>query len=250
MITINSIKDERQESTNHSKPFIGVDESGNNWFVKPYLSNSGHETNALFNEFVAYNLAEKIGLPWPKGNIVQLSESVKRKLQLSLSYVVAYEFIDAFEELPQDHQFNDDQMNDLYGKSVFDNWLSIGDAKNDTCKLLNGNLLFMDAGIAFVDDNQDTWGENGLVWDAHELTVYSSPYHCDKLISIEGFQPWLHAISEIPSEYYQTLVDSIPQEWYVPESYKEKFVDVFSSSGEYFISMMNECIEWELGVQL
>ncbi|MBA5236687.1 hypothetical protein H2Y54_09000 [Pectobacterium aroidearum] len=250
MITINSIKDKLEKSTNHSNPFIGVDELGKDWFVKTYLNESGHETNALFNEFVAFNLAEKIGLPWPKGHVVQLSESVKSELHLSISYVIAYEFIHAIEELPEGYQFSNEQMNDLYGKSVFDNWLSIGDVKYDTCKLLNGNLLFMDAGIAFEDDNEDTWGENGLVWKAHKLTINSSPYHCGKLISSEGFKLWIDSICEIPSDYYQSIVDCIPQDWCVPESYKSKFVEVFSSSVDNYIPMMNECIEWELNRRL
>lgn len=246
VIIINSIKDKLEKSTNHSNPFIGVDELGNDWFVKTYFNESGHEINALFNEFVAFNLAEKIGLPWPKGHVVQLSESVKNELHLSISYVIAYEFIHAIQDVPEGYQFSNEQMSDLYGKSVFDNWLSIGDAKNDTCKLLNGDLLFMDAGIAFEDDNEDTWGEDGLVWDVHKLTINSSPYHCGNLISSEGFQLWMDNICEIPSDYYQSIVDRIPQDWCVPESYKAKFVEVFSSSVESYIPMMNECIEWEL----
>lgn len=159
VIIINSIKDKLEKSTNHSNPFIGVDELGNDWFVKTYFSKSGHETNALFNELVAFKLAEKIGLPWPKGHLVQFSESVKSELNVSTSHFIAYEFMHNLEELPEGYQFSNNQIKNLYGKSIFDNWLSIGDVKNDTCKLLNGELLFMDAGIAFEDDNCEAWGK-------------------------------------------------------------------------------------------
>lgn len=246
MIIINYIKDKLEKSTNHSNPFIGIDESAKEWFVKTYINASGHETNALFNEFVAFNLAEKIGLPWPKGHIVQLCESVKSELNVSISYIIAYEFIHAIEEVPEGYQFSNEQINALYGKSIFDNWLSIGDVKNDTCKLLNGELLFMDAGIAFEDDSCDTWGENGLVWTDNNLLIESSPYHHGLLHSAEGYKTWMNQICEIPVDFYQSIADSIPQDWYVPESYKTKFVEVFSSSCEKFIPMMKSCIEWEL----
>lgn len=246
MITINSIKDKLEKSTNHSNPFIGVDELGKDWFVKTYFNKSGHETKALFNEFVAFNLAEKIGLPWPKGYVVQLSESVKRELNLSISYVIAYEFIHALKELPEDYQFNDEQVNHLYGKSLFDNWLLIGDMKNDTCKLLNDELLFMDAGIAFEHDSDDPWGEDGLIWTNSKLFIESSPYHHGILRSAKGYKSWINRISEIPVDYYQSIAKSIPQDWHVPDSYKSKFVEVFSSSCEKFIPMMNSYIEWEL----
>ncbi|TYL42097.1 HipA family kinase [Dickeya sp. ws52] len=246
MIIINSIKDKLEKSTSHSNPFIGVDELGNDWFVKTYLNESGHETNALFNELVAFNLAKKIGLPWPKGHIVQLSEIVKSELNVSISHFIAYEFIHAIEELPDGYQFSNDQMNNLYGKSIFDNWLSIGDVKNDTCKLLNGELLFMDAGIAFGDDSCDTWGEDGFIWKDNKLFIESSPYHRGILHSAEGYESWMNQICEIPVGFYQSIADSIPQDWRVPESYKSKFVEVFSSSCEKFIPMMKSCIEWEL----
>lgn len=249
VITINSIKDKLENSTNHSNPFIGVDELGNDWFVKTYFNDSVHETNALFNEFVAFNLAEKIGLPWPKGYAVQLSESVKSELSLSITYVIAYEFIHAIEELPEGYQFNNEQLDNLYGKSLFDNWLLIGDVKNDTCKLLNGELLFMDAGIAFEDDSGDMWGEDGLIWTDSKLFIESSPYHCGILSSAEGYQSWINRVSEIPTDYYQFISDNIPQDWHVPESYKSKFVEVFSSSCDVFIPMMISYIEWELNRQ-
>lgn len=247
MIKINFIKDKLETSSNHSNPFIGVDELGNDWFVKTYFNGSVHETNALFNEFVAFNLAEKIGLPWPKGNIVQLSESVKSALNLSISYVIAYEFIHAIEELPEGYQFSKEQVDNLYGKSLFDNWLLIGDAKNDTCKLLNGELLFMDAGIAFEDDSGDMWAEDSLIWNDRKLFIESSPYHCGILSSAEGYQSWIKKVSEIPVDYYQVISDSIPQDWHVPKGYKSKFVEVFSSSCEIFIPMMSSCIKFELG---
>lgn len=249
MIIINSIKDKLEESTNHSNPFIGIDELGKDWFVKTYVNESGHETNSLFNELVAFNLAEKIGLPWPKGHIVQLSENVRSELKISIPCVIAYEFIHDIEELPESYQYNKDQLNDLYGKSIFDNWLSIGDVKTDTCKLLNDKLLFMDAGIAFVDNDGNTWGEDGLIWDPNQLFIESSPYHRENLHAAERYSSWMNRICEIPVDYYQSIVDSIPQDWHVPESYKSKFVEVFSSSCEKFIPMMKSCIEWELNHQ-
>lgn len=249
VIIINSIKDKLEKSTNHSNPFIGVDELGNDWFVKTYFSKSGHETKALFHELVAFKLAEKIGLPWPKGHVVQFSESVKSELNVSTSHFIAYEFIHNLEELPEGYQFSNNQMKNHYGKSIFDNWLSIGDVKNDTCKLLNGELLFMDAGIAFEDDNCETWGEGGLIWTDNKFFIESSPYHRGALHSAEEYKSWMDKICEIPVEFYQSIADSIPQDWHVPESYKLKFVEIFSSSCERFIPMMKSCIEWELNHQ-
>ncbi|EOT0570206.1 HipA family kinase [Morganella morganii] len=249
MITINVIRDKLEKSISHSHPFIGIDESGTEWFVKTYLNESGHESKALFNEYVAFKLAEKIELPWPKGHLVQLSGNVRSELTISISYVIAYEFIHDIEELPENYKYSTDQLSDLYGKSIFDNWLSIGDVKNDTCKLLNGKLLFMDAGIAFVDKNGSTWGEDGLIWTPNQLFTESSPYHRGNLHASEGYSLWMNRICEIPVDYYQSIVDSIPQDWNVPESYKSKFVEVFSSSCENFIPMMTDCIEWELNSQ-
>ncbi|WP_370606988.1 HipA family kinase [Citrobacter werkmanii] len=249
MITINVISDKLEKSISHSHPFIGTDELGGEWFVKTYLNESGHEFKALFNEYVAFKLAEKIELPWPKGHVVQLSENVRSELKISTSCVIAYEFIHDIKELPENYQYSNDQLSDLYGKSIFDNWLSIGDVKNDTCKLLNDKLLFMDAGIAFVDNNGSTWGEGGLIWTPNQLFTESSPYHCGNIHAIEGYSLWMNRICEIPVDYYQSIVDSIPQDWHVPESYKSKFVEVFSSSCESFIPMMTDCIEWELNSQ-
>ncbi len=249
VIIINSIKDKLEKSIGHSNPFIGFDELGKDWFVKTYLTKGGHETKALFNEVVAFSLAKKIDLPWPKGHVAQLSENVKSELNVSISYVIAYEFIHDLEGLPEDYQFSNEQIYYLYGKSIFDNWLSIGDAKPDTCKLLNGELIFMDAGIAFEDDSSGTWEEEGLEWKNSKLLVNSSPYHCGNLHSAEGYKPWFNKICAIPAEYYQSIADNIPDDWNVPETYKSKFVEVFLSSRERFIPMMKSCIEWELNHQ-
>lgn len=246
MIIINTIKDKLETPTSHSNPFVGVDESGKEWFIKTYLQESGHyDTNALFNELIAFNLAEKIDLPWPKGSIVQLSDNVKNELETSISHVIGYEFIHGMQELSEGHHFDEAQMNDLYGKSIFDNWLLIGDAKPDTCKLVGNKLLFMDAGIS-LGYNDDSWNEDELSWNSHQLMVESSPYHCGNLSSSEPFTPWMNKIGEIPDEYYQSIVDIIPLDWEVPESYKSKFVEVFSLSRENFIPMMSLCIQCEL----
>jgi hypothetical protein len=249
VITISSVKKKYEKSTNHSNPFIGLDEFERDWFVKTYFNGSEHETKALFNEFVAFNLAERIGLPWPKGHVAKLSEKVKSELGLSISYVIAYEYIHSMEDIPGDFKFSDEQINDLYGKSIFDNWLSIGDAKPDTCKLSNGNLLFMDAGIAFEGDSGDTWDENGLIWTDNKLFIESSPCHDGILHSAEGYKPWMNKICEIPTDYYQLITDSIPQDWDIPQSYKSKFVEVFSSSCDKFIPMMDSYIKWELSLR-
>ncbi|MGP1190644.1 hypothetical protein ACJ8KY_23910, partial [Serratia sp. CY54781] len=127
MITITSIKNKLEEYTNHSNPFVGVDKLGKDWFVKPYSIDSGEGERALFNELVAFNLAEKIGLPWPKGHVVQLSEDVKNELNISFSYVIAYEFMHDIQELPDGYQFNDKQVDSLYGKSIFDKLEEGGD---------------------------------------------------------------------------------------------------------------------------
>ncbi|HID3655429.1 TPA: HipA family kinase [Serratia marcescens] len=246
MITITSIKNKLEEYTNHSNPFVGVDKLGKDWFVKPYSIESGEGERALFNELVAFNLAEKIGLPWPKGHVVQLSEDVKNELNISFSYVIAYEFMHDIQELPDGYQFNDKQVDSLYGKSIFDNWLKISDVKDDTCKLLNGELLFMDAGVAFLDDSGAVWGEDGLIWTNAGLFVESSPYHRGNLNSAEGYNSWMDRICEVSVDFYQSIVDSIPEDWHVPESYKSKFVEVFSSSSDRFIPMMKLCIEHEL----
>ncbi|WP_047685070.1 MULTISPECIES: HipA family kinase [Xenorhabdus] len=250
MIKINDVIDKLERlKKGHSHPFIGIDESGKKWFVKTYSHEPENELCALFNEFVAFKLAEKINLPWPKGHIARLSENIKCDLNISRSHVVAYEYITDMENLPDEPQFNDEQLHDLYGKSVFDNWLSIDDVKNDTCKLLNGRLIFMDAGIAFVGDNGKSWEKEGFSWSKSRLHTKSSPYHVGKLKDVNKFKPWLDKIYAIPPDYYQTIVNDIPEDWHVPESYKSKFVEVFSSSRETFIPMMHECIEADLHCQ-
>lgn len=107
----------------------------------------------------------------------------------------------------------------------------------------------MDAGIAFVDNNGSAWGEDDLIWTPNQLFTESSPYHLGNPHALEGYSLWMNRICEIPVDYYQSIVDSIPQDWHVPESYKSKFVEIFSSSCEYFIPMMTDCIEWELNSQ-
>ncbi|EJG2210196.1 MULTISPECIES: HipA family kinase [Proteus] len=250
MIIINTIKNKLEGSVNHSNPFIGFDESGMEYFVKTYSNESKYESKALFNEFLAFNLAEKIGLFWPKGHIAQLSENVKSDLNISTSFVIAYEFIYGLEELPEDHQFSNDQLSALYGKSIFDNWLSIRDAKNDTCKLSNNELLFMDAGIALESDSQDIWGEDGLIWNPSKLDSETAPYLHEKLSSGEGYKLWMDRICDIPADYYESLVNSIPQDWEIPVSYKSKFVETFSSSCHIFIPMMIEYIKYGLNPKL
>ncbi|MEL5236825.1 hypothetical protein PTR36_15230 [Serratia bockelmannii] len=244
MITINAIKCKLEESTNHSNPFIGFDESRNEYFVKTYSNDSEHESKALFNEFVAFKLAEIIGLPWPEGHIARLSEKVKNDLNILTSPVIAYKFIHDIEELPADYQFSKEQVNALYGKSIFDNWLSIRDAKNDTCKLLNNELLFMDAGIALESDSLDIWGEDGLTWTQSKLDSETAPYLHGKLSSGEGYTLWMDRIRDIPVDYYEYIANSIPHDWDVPESYKSKFVEVFSASCHTFIPMMTNYIKW------
>ncbi|HBQ6100531.1 TPA: hypothetical protein L7661_004845, partial [Klebsiella pneumoniae subsp. pneumoniae] len=99
------------------------------------------------------------------------------------------------------------------------------------------------------DDNCEAWGEGGLIWTENKLFIESSPYHRGILHSAEEYKSCMDKICEIPIEFYQSIADSIPQDWHVPESYKLKFVEVFSSSCERFIPMMKSCIEWELNHQ-
>lgn len=246
MITINAIKNKLEEFTNHSKPFIGFDESMDEYFVKTYSNKSDHDSKALFNEFVAFKLAERLDLPWPKGQIARLSENVKNDLNILTSSVIAYKFIHGIEELPDDYQFSEDQVISLYGKSIFDNWLSIRDAKNDTCKLLNNELIFMDAGISLESDSPNIWGEDGLIWTPSKLHSETAPYLHGKLSSKEGYALWMNRICDIPVDYYVHIANSIPHDWNVPESYKLKFVEVFSGSRHIFIPMMTKYIEWGL----
>ena len=188
-------------------------------------------------------------MPWPKGYIARLSENVKNDLNIPTSSVIAYEFIHGIEELPNDYQFSKDQVRALYGKSIFDNWLSIRDAKNDTCKLLNNELLFMDAGISLESDSQNIWGEDGLTWTLSKLDSETAPYLHGKLSSEEEYELWMNRISDIPVDYYEFIANSIPHDWDVPESYKLKFVEIFSASRHIFIPMMREYIKWGLNTK-
>ncbi|WP_324661084.1 HipA family kinase [Enterobacter bugandensis] len=239
---------ERSIGDSHSKPFIGLSDSGKRYFVKTYKNEK--TSFSLFCDYVSAKLAGKIGLPWVSVHTAHLAKEIQEHESIRNPFVIAFDFIEELNYLDPKHTFTKEQVEFLHGKLVFDNWISISDDKIDTCQIANEKLIFLDAGLAFQSDEVneegiiDNWVMSGLEWPPRGMYVESSLYSEDVVIERGYLFPWIDKISEINIEFYRELMSEIPKEWGVPEEYKDKFITVFSSSKEVFASLMRNEINY------
>ena len=81
---IRCIKFEKFLDNGSTKPFLANCDRGESWVVKAYFQANDSTPfilKSIFNEFISGALANIIGLPWPKVDIIQLDSQILKQLK-------------------------------------------------------------------------------------------------------------------------------------------------------------------------
>ncbi len=252
---INIVNVERLIPRGATRPFVCSSESGMRYVVRcaenPLDPNN---RKAVFNEYVAGQLAALIDLPWPKTSLALLSDVALnqirgcedfQKINLSSNIGVCAVFIENLNELFNARQTEAEQntiykqlmeknaIHFLYGRVLFDHWiLQTNDVKFDTVQeLKDGNLVFLDASYAF----------NGLSWDAENLTYRdtrhapAAHYFDSKILNEKKyFECWLKKIINLDTTLINNCFHAAPGAWNISQDYINKAKDLLTSGRKVF----------------
>jgi hypothetical protein len=248
-----------------TRPCLCKTDTAELWVIKVHGNPLG--TKAIFNEYVAGRLAEMIELPWPTVCLGELSDTLvlrlakeglntESKLAVGIKYVDGIRKVDwpknanplenGFDRINAQHikdLFSDtDKWQAFYGKSVFDNWVLLGDTKYDTLYIdKSGSPLFLDASIALGGLE---WDMGKLHWDLAGIFFEHSPYLQGILTDRDQFAAWMKRIEGIKQGCIEKLLTEIPKEWRISQGYLSACVTFLSSSKENFVPLFREFIRW------
>lgn len=256
-------KVEKVICSGETKPALMVCEDGERWVVKGIGNDQGDK--AIFNEFIAGQLATWLGLPWPESRIVRIGQQalgwiqgnaypVKSEWGVGTRYVADLQDIGwpkggfrpsaTFNDRNRQHILSffpvDKTWSAFYGKVVFDNWVFLQDKKYDTLKKTNrGKPFFLDGTMALSGLD---WNEQELGWAAHRLSI-ASPYLKGIISSSRGFNVWTKRLGQFPENCDPLALSKIPAEWKVPLSYIKQVRFLFSRTADEFAPMVRDWVE-------
>jgi hypothetical protein len=250
-----------------TRPFLVRDESEELWVVKPHLEST--EPKLLLNELVAGRLASHMKLPWPRGEILEISkecmaEAEKHGLKFASRVGVGLAFEAGLVEvpwppggltLPDRLSFPDrnrvhihsrfpaaENRRALYGMNVFSNWVLMKDTKYDTLFVgARGEAFFLDGSHAFAGPS---WPAAGLKWDVIEIHL-GHPY-MEGVVTERGLHtPWLARVEQFDETEAPKIVGGVPEEWGIPQVRIEQTIAFLRRTREEFIPLFKQWLEWE-----
>jgi len=72
-----------------------------------------------------------------------------------------------------------------------------------------------------------------------------SPYLDGILTDFANFDIWIERLRAIRIDVIESIIQSIPLEWSIPDDYLRKVKTLLSSTGDRFIPLFQEWISWQ-----
>ena len=210
-----------------SQSQLMVDADAKLWIVK--FQNNPQGTRILANEWIATRLAEAIGLPVPRTEIISVPEQITSDLEMYMEYPRG----ERRQYLPGEH-FGSAFVGGLMPKLVVDYMPSeqLGQVRN----LVHfAGILLLDKWTGNCDGRQAVFQRNsrqskynaifidqGLCFNAGEWNFLDAPlrgiYGRNSVYAgVKGwssFEPWLSRIENIDFATMWRIAEAVPQVWY------------------------------------
>ncbi len=205
--------------------------SDGQFYVVKFLNNPQH-LRVLTNEMLATRLAERVGLPVPATEVVevgewliehtpelhvQLAHNVVRcqpGLQFGSCYVVNPMEGQVFDYIPVEMLDRVRNVDEFAGMLVIDKWTGNANGRQAAFwrKLREKKYTasFIDQGYCF---NAGEW----TFPDYPLRGVYARNEVYEGVKGWESFEPWLSQIEKMEEDRVWSLADGIPPEWYAGE---------------------------------
>lgn len=198
------------------------------FYVVKFQNNPQH-LRVLVNELLATRIAERVGLPVPVTEIIQVREwlisntaelSIETGvrpvpcapgLQLGARYVCDPAEAQIFDYLPESMLDKVKNRSAFAGMLALDKWL--GNANGRQAVFYKGarehkySVSFIDQGYCF----------NAGEWDFPDSPlrgVYARNKVYECVSGWESFEPWLSSIEKFDPEWVREIAEVIPPEWY------------------------------------
>jgi|SRR5215469_10966737 len=202
-------------------------EDGHFYVVK--FQNNPQHVRVLANELLATRLAERVGLPVPIPEIIEVSRWIVENtpelnlqcaghtlpcvpgLQFGSRYVVDPLDGEIFDYLPESMLERVRNMESFAGMLLLDKWTGNANGRQAVfwrkARDRKYNVTFIDQGYCF---NAGEWNFP----DSPLRGVYSRNYVYTAITGWRLFKPWLSRIENFDPNLLAQLVGDIPPEWY------------------------------------
>jgi len=200
----------------------------NNFYVVKFKNNPQH-LRVLANEMLATRLAERVGLPVPPTEVVEVSPwliehspelniqlagrtlECEPGLQFGAKYVISPLEGRIFDMLPETMIGQVRNLGSFAGMLALDKWTCNANGRQATfwkkSRERKYNVTFIDQGYCF---NAGEWSFP----DSPLRGVYARNWVYAGVTGWESFEPWLTNIEEIGMSTICECAEAIPPEWY------------------------------------
>jgi len=200
-----------------SRPFVAKDQLGEQWVIKAH-KNTG-DTKSLFNEYVAGRLANAIELPWPIVRIAELGPRIIKHLKHT-DFPVKSKWAVGLKYMPRLTPFE------------------IG--PDGIAGATDGKPMFVDASMAFGGEK---WREQRLKWIPCHFK--KGAIYLEQIIS-DGtqFEPWLDRVDSVTVSLLSQILDTVPSDWPVNQSFVAATMNFLSSTQQVFLPQFRDSLDW------
>jgi hypothetical protein len=198
------------------------------YYVVKFQNNPQH-VRVLANEFLAARLAERVGLPVPRGEVIEVGEWLiantpelhvqlagqklpcRPGLQFGSRYAVDPRVGQVFDYLPEEVLPRVRNLDAFAGVLAFDKWTCNANGRQAVfCRKArerNYSAAFIDFGHCF-NHGEWTFPDSPLRGVYMRNAVYAG------VTGWAAFEPWLQRIEEFDEKTLWQCADGIPPEWY------------------------------------
>jgi len=238
-----------------SRAFIGYDENNKKWVIRPKLKK--YTSKRLFNEYFSGKLGEELGISRPPVDLIKLNINISKYFEEEIDYdsfAVATKYYDNItsvkyppnsncndEDFPEEnvkHLYNlfgrDYNFEEFYAYRIFSAWIYLEDyAKYENLHIDKKSLkpIFIDFDFSFKGIDWDD-----LPTDYVYYKIESCAFFLDGVITdIKRFEKYFTIISNIDNNKFQQIINSLPENWAVPQRFKNNLMNLLFEQREIFI---------------
>lgn len=242
-----------------TRPFVIRDDGGAQWVLKGPLVDRPNKR--LVNELVAGRMAAWIGAPWPRVDVMQMSEDVYQRARdagvpLTGRDAVALEYVRDLTPVaapPGGYSVGGDGAHILaiwpspgehapfFAKNVFDNWAQLEDTKGDTLyKTALGRPFFLDASHALGGEG---WSSGPWRWEEAEIGPRFG--YLEGIVDrASPHKPFVERLRRFEEEDAARCVSGIPDSWAVPVERLDGLRDHLSRTATDFVPPFERWLDW------
>ncbi|HEX7286820.1 MAG TPA: HipA family kinase [Candidatus Angelobacter sp.] len=201
--------------------------SDGHFYVVKFQNNPQH-LRVLANELIATRLAERVGLPVPAAEVIEVGEWLIRNtsdlaiesgvrpaschigLQFGARYVCDPAESQVFDYLPESMLDKVKNLGAFAGMLALDKWLGNANGRQAVFykkpREHKYNVAFIDQGYCF---NAGEWGFP----DSALRGVYSRNKVYEAVSGWQSFEPWLSRIENFDPAWVEEIAGQVPPEW-------------------------------------